>query len=857
MISPPPPPPHAVDRGVLRARLDSALDAPLTLLIAPAGSGKTVLLSQWALSRPDLRFLWLEVDPADDDPSQFLRRLLRGLSTLSPAAGDLAPLMTIGTGGFGMPLLESLVALLAEHPGNVLIFDDLHNLGNRAIIADLWWLAEHAPEGTHIVFASRVDLRLSWSAHRLRYALLELRQAELALDAASTASVLEHITGAPASAATVQHVLASTEGWPAGVQLSAISLRHQDDPEQFARGLAGTDRLISDYLSEEVLSAQPDARREILLQLSALEAMSPALVEWVLGIPDAGALFDDLQRDSLFLVPLDDTNEWFRFHHLFRDLLRYRLRARDRDEEVRILTRTAQWHLRQGDLATAVEYHLRAHSWDTAIDLILTQGREVYERGETPSLVRWLEAVPQHIRRARPEAETLYGMVLGMSGDAARAEDVLREITQRRDVDAGLRVVAQCYVAARVQFRPHVAVSLQAAREAVQLLQENLHTEIPDLLGLTQRPLLLTLALGARGRAHFLAGEWDAAGKWLRRTLESPGGQYSAYRVHLLGSLALSEAWCGRLTLAQELADEALGLARDVGLLIHPAPADAYLAGALVAMHRGRGEAGSLALHEGAVRAASNERTQLMWISHLLRTFAGDATDPVAQEPRVVPPPIVAEAMTAADERGRRLSRPAPTTAGTRAPSRSWGPVLVEQISGALETHRATEAVELLQGARFEPHPEVPIATIEHTLLSGWLAHEQGAQAECRRLLSAALELAEPEGLVSVFLWAGPTVVRLIESLPGLPTGFRAEVLARARERFRPAPESVALTEPLTDREKELLSYLPTRLTNAELAGRFFVSVNTIKTHMAHIYRKLDVTGRSAAVAKATELGLL
>jgi ATP/maltotriose-dependent transcriptional regulator MalT len=857
MISPPPPPSHAVDRAALRARLDGALDAPLTLLVAPAGSGKTVLLSQWAASRPDLRFLWLEVDRADDDPSQFLRRLLRGLSTLSPSARDLAPLMTIGAGGFGMPLLESLVALLAEHPGNVLMFDDLHNLGNRAIIADLWWLAEHAPEGTHIVFSSRVDLRLSWSAHRLRYALLELRQAELALDAESTASVLEHITGVPASAATVQHVLTSTEGWPAGVQLSAISLRHQEDPEQFARGLAGTDRLISDYLSEEVLSAQPEARREILLRLSALEAMSPALVEWVLGVPDVETIFDDLQRDSLFLVPLDDTNEWFRFHHLFRDLLRYRLRARDRDEEVRILTRTAQWHLRQGDIASAVEYHLRAHSWDTAIDLILTQGREVYERGETPSLVRWLEAVPQHIRRARPEAETLYGMVLGMSGDAARAEDVLREITQRQDVDTGLHVVAQSYVAARVQFRPHVAVSLQAAREAVQLLQENPRTEIPDLLGLTQRPLLLTLALGARGRAHFLAGEWDAAEKWLRRTIESPGGQYSVYRVHLLGSLALREAWCGRLTLAQELADEALGLARDVGLLVHPAPADAYLAGALVAMHRGRGEAGALALHEGAVRAASNQRTQLMWISHLLRTLAGDTTGPVAPEPRVVPPPIVAEGLTAAAERGRRLARHPPVLADARPRPQAWGPLLVEHISRALEDHRAAEARALLHGSEFEPRADVPIRAIEHTLLSGWLAHEQGSPAESRRLLSASLELAEREGLVSVFLWAGPRLIRLIESLPGLPTAFRTEVITRARERFRPTAVSDALTEPLTDREKQLLSYLPTRLTNAELAGQFFVSVNTVKTHMAHIYRKLDVANRSAAVAKATELGLL
>ena len=184
------------------------------------------------------------------------------------------------------PAIE-LGPLLADHPGPVLVFDDLHTLTNRAIIDDLWWLADHVPPAAHMVFSSRGDRRLALSRHRLRYSPLELRQAELAFDDDVAAEVLRRITGVATTPATVTSVMDTTEGWAAGVQLSAISLRHQDDPEQFTRRLAGTDSLISDYLSEEVLGAQSEERRDLLLRLSALDRMSPGLVESVLGVPDA------------------------------------------------------------------------------------------------------------------------------------------------------------------------------------------------------------------------------------------------------------------------------------------------------------------------------------------------------------------------------------------------------------------------------------------------------------------------------------------------------------------------------------------------------------------------------------------
>ncbi|HEX5729369.1 LuxR C-terminal-related transcriptional regulator, partial [Microbacterium sp.] len=775
------------------------------------------------------------------------------LATIAPAAPGLLPLLKLGGGGLGRPMLESLALLLADHPGVVLIFDDLHNVTNRAIIDDLWWLADHLPPNAHMVFASRTDLRLALSKHRLRYSLLELRQAELAFDSGVATEVVHRITGTIPSDATVTSLLDSTEGWAAGVQLGAITLRSQDDPEMFAGRLGGTDRLISEYLSEEVLSAQSEERRNLLLRLSVLDRMTPSLVESVMPIRDAEALFDELERDSMFLVRIDGNHEWFRFHHLFRDLLRYRLRARHPDEEARILSAAAEWYEAHGDLHAAIESLLQGRAWNRAIDLLLSRGRDAYERGEMTTMARWLGAIPEAARTARPSAEALYGIALGMSGRAALGEDVLRDLAARTDLEPGLVVIVQAYLSALVQFRPQVSAALAASREALRLLGERPPPPLPDLMGLTHAALLQTLSLGSRGRAHLLAGDLPEAREWLTRSLESPGAQYSAYRIHLLGSLALVEAWAGRLQIAKTLAEEALGLARDVNLLIHPAPADAYLALALVAVHRGLPQSAAFARHEGGVRAASNQRIQLMWIACLTGVLSDDPPEP-GSEPASAAPPIVQDALDAAHHRARRLAGEPGTPA--RGP-RAWSARLVEAVADALTARRTAEARALLDAAAFTPRDDVPLCTVEHLVLTGWLAHVEGRSGDCARRLSAALELAAEHGIVSAFLWAGPDLVRLVDGLPTAATAFRREVLQRARESLRPSSPDGELTEPLTDRERELLAYLPSRLTNAELAAQFFVSVNTIKTHTAHIYRKLDAPNRSAAVARATEIGLL
>jgi LuxR family maltose regulon positive regulatory protein len=401
-----------------------------------------------------------------------------------------------------------------------------------------------------------------------------------------------------------------------------------------------------------------------------------------------------------------------------------------------------------------------------------------------------------------------------------------------------------------VQFRPHPEVYLEEGLRMLQLADDIGDAAVPDLIHLTDIALLRALSEASIGRAHFYLGDADEARDWLERALGSAGGSYGPLRIHILGSLALAEAWQGRLLRAAELVDEALDLSRELALLAHPAPADAHLARALIAIQRGEPETAAFALHEGYLRALSNGRVQLLWIAHAeSRLVDPEGTDASAMPPTGTPPPIVRIALRAVTHRQmRQVGGSAPVSAEA-----AWSDLLFEDVAGLLSSRDSGSARARLRAVPL-PQPASPAQAVEHGVLLAWLSDLEGRQAESRRFLTAALELAEVEGLVQPFLRAGSHVEELLRAMPAQPVGFRRTVL----ERFAPAhPAAGQLTEPLTARELELLAYLPSRLTNAELASRCFVSVNTVKTHMAHIYRKLDAGGRDAAIARARELGLL
>ncbi|GAA1922868.1 LuxR family transcriptional regulator [Microbacterium aoyamense] len=830
------------------------MDAPLTLLVAPAGSGKSVLLTQWAAALDGVLVGWLDLSGADDDAVYFARRLIDELQGISEGFAELAHAPRAASTGLGDALIEALAASFADALEEVVvIFDDLHRLSNREIVTDLWRLVDRLPGNAHFVFSSRIDLSLGFSRHRLEYAPVELRQSDLAFNGAEAAALLSRITRRSIDDETAAAVVEHTEGWAAGIQLSGLGLRFRTDARQFMDALVDSDRLVIDYLSEEVLDAQSPERLQALLDLSVLDELTPGVVEAVAGMGDGAAFLGELERESLFVIPVAGKPGRFRFHHLFRDLLRYRLRATDIDAEASLLRTVAEWHTSHGDLAIAIEALLAGSHWSGAMDLILTRGREVYERGETATVARWLAEIPSEERRPREDAELLYAVLEGMSGRPVIAETAARELLADPAVTSGMQVVGNAYLSGLVQFLPHPRVYIEDGTRALELLATtDDHVALPNLLNLTQPATLEIFAKISVARGHLLLGDSGTARALMREALEGDRSAYAPYRIHALGSLALAEAWDGYLRRATDLADEALEMSRQLDLLTHAAPADAYLARSLVAIKRGEPEAGAFALHEGYVRAASNARAQLMWIAHAeARLVDPDGTELTAHSPATPPPPLVADALEAIARRQQRESgRPAKPTN-----TRTWSRVAYEDVASMLASGDPGAARTRLASFAF-PDPMPPSVYVDVQLLGAWIADLERRLPESREHLRRALDAAQPEELVQPFRRAGSRVLQLIRELPGAPDGFRRVILERtgiASQR----PPMETLIEPLTARELELLAYLPSRLTNAELAARCFVSLNTVKTHMAHIYRKLGANGRDAAIARARELGLI
>jgi LuxR family maltose regulon positive regulatory protein len=355
-----------VERPALRERLDAALSLPLTIVVAQAGAGKTVLLRQWAAAHPDLAVVWIDVEAADDDPARFAHRLASGLAGVRPQVVDAAPRVPTHAGGLGASLLASLVELLARLPETVIVLDDLHHLSNGELLADLGRLAAAIPSNAHIVLSTRVDPPIAWSGLRLRDRLLEIRQSDLAMTAPESSELLARVARRAIRPATLEALVERTEGWAAGLQLAGLTLRFHPDSDAFVAEFGGTDRLIAEYLTEEVLDALPDSGRELLLRMSLLDTLTTDLVDDVLERSDSRQLFDRLEQESMFFTAVDARREQFRFHHLFRDLLRYRLRADDPAEAARLLGRAADHHLDRGEIAPAVEYLLRAQDWERA-----------------------------------------------------------------------------------------------------------------------------------------------------------------------------------------------------------------------------------------------------------------------------------------------------------------------------------------------------------------------------------------------------------------------------------------------------------------------------------------------------------
>jgi len=898
----PRPQPGFVPRPRLAAALDEGLARQLVLVCAPAGSGKTVLLADWA-GRDGRLVAWLSLDAADNDPARFWRHVVAALDRVRPGIAERAGSLL---GPPAPPSFEGLVTALvnelAAQPGEdevLLVVDDYHLIEAQPVHASLEFLVEHLPPGLDLVVASRADPPLPLPRLRAGGRLAELRAADLRFTAEEAAALLREATGGELPGEAVAALAARTEGWAAGLQLAALSLRGQADPAGFVAAFGGSHRYVLDYLTEEVLERQGEQLRGFLLETSVLDRLSGALCDAVTGRTDGQAMLEQVERAGLFLVPLDEVRGWWRYHHLFADLLQARLQQ-ERPGRVPALHRNAAaWCEERGLANDAVRHALAAGEPVWAARLMERHfDEQFYLRGEGATVQRWIATLPAELVTSRPRLLLAQALLILAGGRVEAAGPPL---------DAAERAFTR---AADEPFESTVGV-------------ESWLLNVPATVT-TQRAYLAALRGDAEGAASFASralleigeDEWMVASiarwnlalaEWLRGRLAEAEGALSSTisewrAVGERGLAAVMRDHLGQIQRAQGRLDAARGTYQ--AALAITAPPDgpampgagaAHVGLAEVAYERNEFDTALWHITQGIPLCRQFVYTPplatglatLAWI----RQVNGDpdgASEAMGQAERAAPGPGVTVLLNPVPVRRARLQLAQGDLAAAAgwAHQRGLGPD--DELGYPREPEYLVLARVLLAQERLSP----ALALLKRLDVTAAAQGRTGSLIEIRALqalasaaigdedaalgcLAGALSLGCPGGYVRVFADEGPPMAALLGRLfaaeraeqaasPSVPLGYLARVLRAfgGKEAVETAGRSTAqavlgLVEQLTARELEVLVLLAAGAPNPRIAAELVVTLDTVKKHVSHLLGKLGAANRTEAVTRARQLGLI
>lgn len=902
--------PGHIARPHLCDRLNAALLCRLTLISAPAGYGKTTLLAQWAANHADsARLAWLSLDEADNDPARFLAYLVAALQgTARRIAEDVLP----SWGALTTPSVEALLAPLLNDLADatepvLLMLDDYHVIHAQAVHEMLVFLAEHLSPQVHLVIASRADPPLPLARLRGRGQLIELREADLRFTPPEAAAFLNRSMGLGLSQADISALIARTEGWIAGLQMAAVSLQGREDAAAFIETFSGSNRNILDYLLEEVLQRQPEDVQTFLLCTAVLDRLSgplcDALVKPLLGEqagdgwPGSGQdMLERLERANLFIVPLDDERHWYRYHHLFADLLRRRLQQAHPGLVPALHRRASEWCERNGLLEEAVEQALSAADYPRAAHLIAAlPAMTLWDRGEQTTLSRWLAALPDDLLRTVPQLGIYDALQLLLTGHLEIAQtrlDSIEEALARASHDdqapspvltelLGMVAAVRAYIA---RFRGDVPAMVQHSRRAL------------DLIPASNLPWRSSAATTS-GDALSMSGETASANAAYAEALQTLHEAGNTYLILMaISKLAINERLRGHLHRTAELCRQGLDLAQTKGLATTAlagalwstlgevlyewnelATAFSYLRRACELGERGGNVAALGWSYMALARAllasgdlqgtgATLDRLESLAHSAALPVWIATAL-PAWRAGLLTRQGRLAEAVCLFRERG--------LDAADQVHYLHEGEYLM-LARLLLAEGRPDDAVRLLARLREAAESSGRMVTVlAADVLEAIALQAQGQGAQAKAAMQHALSLAEPEGYVRVFIDEGqPMATLLMEELRGRKelrgTGREYRPSAAYLERLLAAFTTVesALTTPppvpsppllelLSEREIEILRLIAEGLSNREIGQRLYLALPTVKWHTGNIYGKLGVKSRTHAVARARSLGLL
>jgi LuxR family transcriptional regulator, maltose regulon positive regulatory protein len=470
----PQPRPGLVVRPRLIERLNDALSSGLVLVSASAGFGKTTAVVQWALQiKKDTPVAWVSLDDGDNDPVRFWDYFIAALRTVKPVAGDTAStILHSGQSYTTEGVLTSLINDIADISKDyIVVLDDYHLIKSEAIHTALAFLLDHMPPRVHLVIATRTDPPLPIPHFRGRGTLVEMGAEDLRFTDEEAAILLREMVGTPLSAEQIAALNTHTEGWVVGLKMAAISMRGEKDIQSFIAGFTGSHRYVMDYLVEEVLKRQTEEVRDFLLQTSVLGRMTAPLCDFLTGGNRGRDMLMELDRANLFLVPLDSSKQWYRYHHLFGELLRHQLEMHYGTEMVtRPHQRASKWYEENKLPDDAIYHALAARDWDRGMKLIGAESESRLKQGEWNTLLGWFQAIPDEILRARPRLYSQYGNVLVTAGQFEAAEGALIYLENTAQQDASLLGEVALFRAILAKERDDVPYQIEQLRKALSLL---------------------------------------------------------------------------------------------------------------------------------------------------------------------------------------------------------------------------------------------------------------------------------------------------------------------------------------------------------------------------------------------------
>lgn len=868
--------PGLVARPRLLERLDAGQACKLTLVCAPAGFGKTTLVAAW-LEREDKRVAWLSLDEGDNDPVRFLTHLGAALQTAGVDVDEgLQGLRQSARAPAAEPVLTAFINRLGrEGEAFTLVLDDYHAIGQEAIHRALTFLLEYLPPNLRLILTTRADPPLPLARLRGLGELLELRANELRFTETEAEAFLNQVMKLELAPDEISALEARTEGWIVGLQLAALSLKGKTNRAEFIRAFAGDNRYILDYLLDEVFSRQPERVQDFLLETAILERLCAPLCDAVANGQSGNAqrMLEELERSGLFLVPLDDKRRWYRYHHLFADLLCHRLHLTRPDEVHDLRRRAATWFEGAGYLAEALAQLFIAEEFAHAATLIEEAGpATLWERGEVATLRGWLDKLPETLVRERPKLLLLRAWVSYTAGEIEVLEPLMEQVETRLEAVAAegeaetpaLQGEVASLRGLLVSVRGDTTAALEQFEQALQALPAadryirgraltglaECHYLTGDLSAAAQRfaeasrvGYNLASALYSlwwlvnvqtlQGRLH----EAEATCKAMKRLMAERGAAFSG--------MDLAEVQLARLLGERGKIDEAVAMLQNILQRGDRAANPRVFLVAHLALARALGAKGAWA---GAL-AALDEAERIVGDHRITRAWGL--------------PPIAAY-------RARLQLRQGELAAASRwAEAQGLSPT--DDVSYTREVEYLTLARLLLAQGKLDEAAQLlarllalaesggrTARAIEARMLQALVLHARGELGRALAVLGAALEQTESEGYLRLFADEGERMAALLREAAkqNRSSAYLASLLVACGH--RPAGVSAhTLAEPLSERELAVLRLMSGRLSNKEIAAELELSVNTVKWYARGVYEKLEVHTRRGAVTKAKELGIL